>query len=212
MIKKLLLASTAVLLLSIASFAAHAATFDFTTPNRILATSFAMEEDGILLTVTAAYFNNDGTAHDGSPQVITDSNGLGVTNHWEDDEITGGHNYNDLAIFEFSEEVKLESVTFSNWDNNDEFTLFVGDLSTFLGTGFEEDHNFSENNYVNMIFGIGAFDGGWFGDNFMIKSMSVSSISAVPLPSSVILFGGALVGLGWISRRKMKLGKSALNA
>ncbi|MCG8490943.1 MAG: VPLPA-CTERM sorting domain-containing protein, partial [Sneathiellales bacterium] len=49
------------------------------------------------------------------------------------------------------------------------------------------------------LFGIGAM---FEGTEFYIDSITVSTVSAVPLPPAALLFGGAVVGLGWITRRR----------
>ncbi len=49
------------------------------------------------------------------------------------------------------------------------------------------------------LFGIGAM---LEGTDFYLASVTVSTISAVPLPPALLVFASALGGLGWFSRRR----------
>lgn len=72
--------------------------------------------------------------------------------------------------------------------------LIDGDLSILF---------FQENAHsIIALFGDGRGDNDY--DDMAVRI----SVTAVPLPPSLLLFGGALLGLGWVARKK-KLNKSA---
>ncbi|MEH6405014.1 MAG: hypothetical protein V7750_16675 [Sneathiella sp.] len=199
MFKKIVAVVSTALVLSVSSMVAQAATtFNFGAgPDRSLVSSFNMSSGGLDLTVSAGRFSNSGSVTPGG-RVGTNNNGLGVDRGRFDGGQVDGALGNDVAIFNFNQDVKFESVTFSNWDNNDQYTFFVGDPLQNQGFNFLSGYDLAAQNYIASMFGIGAHDSN---DNFRIASISVS---AVPLPTSVLLFGGALLGLGWLSRRKVK--------
>jgi len=209
MFKKMAAVVGTALVLSISSIAAQASsTFDFLS-DRGLTSSFDISSGDLDLTVSAGYF--DAATGDVTPGGLfgtalvgtTAGSGLGVSNFFDTNSEIDGFGFDDIAIFSFNKEVKFESVTFLNLDNDDEFTFFAGDPLAVQGFDLAMDTDLALSNYISTMFGIGASDGGFFSptDNFTIASISVT---AVPLPSSLLLFGGALLGMGWLSRRKLK--------
>lgn len=200
MFRKILAPVGAALLLSMAALTVNAATFDFTTEDRYNS-SFTMNKEGIGLTVKSAYLKDNGTVREYG-KLVSNSEGLGVSTGWWDSDNIDGEGKDELVIFEFSKEVKIDTIIFGTEDNDNEFTFFAGSPLLMIGAGYEVDAVWTLNNFINSMFGIGADSGHWHQKNhFTIKSMTVS---AVPLPSSIVLFGGALLGIGWLSRRKMK--------
>jgi len=203
MFKKTIVALAATAILSVSAIAAQAATtFDFRS-DRSLTASFNMSVDGIDLTVNAGKFTNAGSVSLSGQVFSNSTNGLGLKRNSNDPGDIDGRNGNDVAIFDFGQKVKFESIVFTRWEGNDEYSFFVGDPLSKINYNFEANTDLSAANYINMLFGVGAKDNN---DEFRIASISVT---AVPLPSSVLLFGGALLGMGWLSRRKMKSAAAA---
>jgi hypothetical protein len=60
-------------------------------------------------------------------------------------------------------------------------------------------YDYADGSYL-MLFGDGAGDADW--DDLAVR------VSVVPLPPAMLLFGGALMGMGWLARRR----KQALSA
>ena len=208
--KTILAAMTALLLSTTAATAATS--FNF-SGNGGLASSYSFTEDGITVDVTPAVFSN------GNTPTITDqgwvgqyNGGLGITNSiFDGDHQVDGFGNNDLAIFKFSENVTLQSVTFSFVGPNDDFAFFFdngpdGDLDLInddvdipgLGVG---TYVFNST-WTGMLFGIGAKGGN---DEFKIKGMMVERVSVIPLPAALPLYGAGLAVLGligWIRRKR----------
>lgn len=198
MFKKTIVVLAATAILSVSTIAAQAATTFSFTSTRSDVTSFDMSVGGIDLTVRAGQFTNAGAVSISGKVLTHNTDGLGVKRNNNDAGNVDGSNGNDLAIFDFGQKVKFESIVFSRWEGNDEYSFFAGDPLTKVSYNFEKNQDLSASDYIGMLFGVGAKDGN---DEFRIKSISVT---AVPLPSSVLLFGGALLGMGWLSRRKLK--------
>jgi len=208
MFKKTLAVVATALVLSVSSIAAQASTtFDFLS-DRGLTSSFDMSSGGLDLNVSGGSFDNAGNVTPGGLWGLvrvgtTVGAGLGVSHFLDTSSEIDGFFNNDVAIFSFNKDVKFESITFLNLDNDDQFTFFAGSPLVVQGFDMAMNTDLALSNYISSMFGIGAQDGSIFGstDNFTVASISVS---AVPLPSSVLLFGGALLGMGWLSRRKLK--------
>jgi hypothetical protein len=196
--------------MSLASVA-DAATYDFSGRGG-LDTSYSFTADGIGLTVTAGTFTtrNGGTVRDGA-LVGQYGGGLGVTSHTGDSRQVDGMNRNDILIFDFDQDVELESVTFTRVDRNDEFRFFFEDASDdLIDWGGQIDipgrrlgtYAFALE-WVGDQFGIGALDSY---DNFFVRGITANAVSAVPLPGTLalLLSGMALLGAAGV-RRKAQL-------
>lgn len=199
--RKILLGAAIAAVTMFGAISAQASTtFDFTSLGLLLG-PFGTTQDGITVGVTGGSFTDGGTVTPGGVLVGTSVLGIGILNGLDDPQIDGFLG-NDVAIFNFSEKVELNSVTFGFFNGNDDFTLFV-DVSMdgaleVQGFSFDtgsDTYNFAAG-YISDLFGIGARASN---DEFTIKSLTVT---AVPLPPAVLLFGGALVGLGWLTRRR----------
>jgi len=208
---KNLIAAAAVLLVS--TVTANAATFDL-TGNGGLASSYNYSVDGIGLTVEGVRFQASGSTS--SAQVGQYSNGLGVTSHGGDSHQVDGANRNDMVVFSFDQDVTLESVTFNYVDGNDDFTFFFdgnadGDFtdgadSRYLNTDIPGSSSPSTytflSTWIGQTFGIGAYGSG---DNFKIKSVSVEpTLSVVPLPAALPLYGAGVAILGFMGWRRKR--------
>ncbi len=224
--KKLLIA-TATLLLMTASAHAATTTFDFTDGNKSQTTgTLNYSADGIDLSVSSARYYDPAGAH---PLGVYDygdigqSNGNGLYIQWgmfEDHQIDG-NGKDEVAVFQFSQNVTLESISFNYYQNDsngaDAFAFFFDsddDGKLELVNGNLDANSSDTYMFLNAflktgnMFGIGAIDGA---HDFKIASLTVSNLSVVPLPAGLPLYGAGLVILGFIGwRRKRK--KMALAA
>lgn len=218
---KHVLAAAAVFLLSCAT-AQAATTFDFTTGNRSATPgTLNYSVDGINLSVSAGKYidpfgwNNPLGVYDGGNIGQSHGNGLYMSNGHNDNHEIDGNGTDEVAIFHFSKNVTLEKVTFNYFGNDDDFAFFFdanadgqlslvdGDLNanptdafTFLASLLK----------TGDLFGIGALGSN---DDFKIASMTVS-VSAVPLPAALPLYGAGIAVMGFIGwRRKQKLSAAA---
>ncbi|MEH6546181.1 MAG: VPLPA-CTERM sorting domain-containing protein, partial [Sneathiella sp.] len=135
----------------------------------------------------------------------SNGNGLGMYSHGngKNKEIDG-KNANEAVQFLFDTAVQLVSITFGKVDGNDDFDFYFDD-----GSGLTEQQDdidipnggkFSfADLWIGTLFGIGA-DGQH--DNFTIKKIEVAAVTAVPLPAAFPLFGAALLGIGYMARRR----------
>lgn len=192
--------------LALSCTAAQAATFDFTGSGG-LATSYTFMDSGISVTATATSFSNAGILIDDPRDRIGQySQGLGATTHIGDSHQTDGANRNDLIVFDFDQEIILESVTFTHVDSNDDFRFFFesGSTLTDWGSNIDIPGSGPSGTYIfnaiwaGDLFGIGARD---TFDNFKISGMTVS---AVPLPAALPLYGAGMAIIGFIGWRRKK--------
>jgi len=203
----------AVFALVLSSAAAQAATIDFDfRGNGYLAPSYTFTESGVSVTATAASFNGIGdVSTNPNYRVGQYSLGLGMSRNRNDSHEVDGRRGNDLIVFDFDRNVTLESVSFTHVDSNDEFSFFFdagadGSLD-FDNLSFNVDipgsgtYTFAQI-WTGDLFGIGAYDGSFFStDNFKISGMSVS---VVPLPAALPLYGAGMAVLGFIGWRRKK--------
>lgn len=217
---KTLLMAAAIFALSSAS-ATAATTFDFLSgPNGAVGwTSGTLDYsvDGIDLSVSSGEYSGGSVSDNGS---IRQYNGHGLainsSNNDGNHEIDG-RGTNDVAMFDFSKNVTLESVTFTSKynTNEDRFAFFfdTGDngslnlIQNDLNANPTDTYAFLGNLLkTGDFFGIGAIGKK---HDFKIASMTVS-ISAVPLPTALPLYGAGIALLGFVGyRRKKKLAASS---
>ncbi|WP_373085180.1 VPLPA-CTERM sorting domain-containing protein [Sneathiella sp.] len=219
--KSLLTGIAAAAVLTFAAVGAQASTtFNF-GGNGGLAASYAFSEDGIGLTATPGEFQSSTIGSEtvstpGAARVGQYAGGLGVSNPWYFDqhEVDGLIN-NDVVIFSFDQKVSLETVAFTYFDDevswnwkqgwhsagNDEFSGFLDTdndgLLNLVGINFDANP-FNAGGIIGKLFGIGAWDNN---DDFKIKSMTVS---AVPLPAALPLYGAGLAVMGFVGWRKRR--------
>ncbi len=192
-----------------ATSAQASTTFWFTSGNgNHVGNTYEFSKDGVDVTATPFANNYFGSAtlnQYGSGLTVSSSDCYygycGDSNH----EIDGKY-WGEGVSFEFSTEVLVEKIYFSYVGYNDDFS-FRADGGAYTtedidGGNYWDDANGS---YVFDLPGLlgttidiaALFDD----DDFKIRGMKVS-VSAVPLPPAVLMFGAALIGLGWVKRRK----------
>lgn len=211
---KTILAAVAILALSSTS-ALAATTFDFLSgPNGAVGWtngSLNYSADGIDLGVSAGRYSSGSVSDSGS---IRQYNGHGLaiySSGGDSNHEIDGRKKNDVAVFDFSKSVTLESVTFTSKynTNEDRFAFFfdTGDdgslnlINSSLNANPTDTYSFLGGLLkTGDLFGIGAI--GKYHD-FKIASMTVS-VSAVPLPAALPLYGAGMAVLGFIGYRRKK--------
>ncbi|MEM1047678.1 MAG: hypothetical protein AAGL24_16080 [Pseudomonadota bacterium] len=207
--RKLIVGLVASVGIAFAAGQAQAATFGFTGTNELPTGSLSFTIDGITVDVTAGTFPGIGPGPNPSNinfatrLVDQDPDGLGADGILDGDQVDGALG-NDVLVFTFSREVFFDEITFGNVDGNDDFAFGSVTGNSFLRfVNFQDVVNPTQvasfttpDQRRGTSFGIGAIGAA---DNFTIASISVT---AVPLPPALLLLGSALVGLGFMSRRR----------
>jgi len=117
-----------------------------------------------------------------------------------------GYKEGEAVQLTFDQEVQIESLYFSYVGYDDDFSIkadagpaleydIVGGSYYDNGSGY---YNFAGSGLAGSIFEIGAPN---WNDDFKLAGVKFS-VSTVPLPPAVLMFGAALLGLGWLKRRK----------
>lgn len=193
---------------------AATATFDFTKEARSASVAGQRYiKDGVSLHVTSAMYNGLFAFHMGAVGQIY-NNGLFTRVRAGDIDYVDGYRENDVAVFNFDQEVHIDRIILNSF-NNDNFSEAITKPESFAffsdsdGDGKVElrDQTLKQRNYefpntamtYGTVFGIGSL---FEGTEFYIDSITVTTVSAVPLPPAALLFGGAVMGLGWITRRR----------
>ncbi len=113
----------------------------------------------------------------------------------------------EIAVFAFSQTIRLVSIVFYNWDLEDDFHLAVGSSLTLMlddevipGSGGQRTYTMSSMYYGDKI-GIGADASG---DEYRIRKITVETVytRAIPEPATALLFGLGLAGLGVMRQRR----------
>jgi hypothetical protein len=137
-------------------------------------------------------------AHSSAPNADTSCSASTNDYHYTDGgDSSSSDDPDEYLSLDFGKNVTINSVSFHSTSQGD-FDLFadgtqvqdekiVGDLVQFL-TGAEA----SEFKFLA--------DGN--SDAFTLKSITVTTVSAVPVPAAIWLFGSALIGLATIKRRR----------
>lgn len=212
MIRKLItLAGIGLAVLFASQSHAATATFDFTTETTIFTASpMPFSEGGLSVDVSSAMYVDPSVWDNGAVRTEL-GKGLGVRFGAGDQDLAIDAEYGkDLVIFDFSEDVSLKSITFTGFDDGERFLVFndnavegnlqPGDLLNASPSGIFDLSTLGPE-VMGDLFAIGALTGS---SSFYIAELTVEygNISAVPLPPAMLLFAGALGGLGWIARRR----------
>ncbi|WP_169568824.1 PEP-CTERM sorting domain-containing protein [Sneathiella limimaris] len=128
----------------------------------------------------------------------------GICVDYDNPEIDGWGN--EGIRLTFSQEVFLNKIYFTAVGRNDDFSYRVGDgnwVTVDIEGGNGNDtgkgyYEFSLPGLKGSVFDIAAI---MDFDDFKVSAADYE-MSAVPLPPAVLLFGAALMGLGWFKRRK----------
>ena len=122
----------------------------------------------------------------------------------EDHEVDGSQG-NEAVRLTFESEVYLNTIYFDYVGSNDDFNYRVDGGSwgyeDIVGPyhGNDGHYTFSLPGLLGTVFDIAA----WYSnDDFKLRGVEYTAVSAVPLPPAVLMFGAALLGLGWVKRRK----------
>lgn len=214
------------------AMAANAATFTFDTQsNGSWADSIFYSADGIDLTVSGK------TAQGGTAQVQTwKGYGLGVKSSGDcdsgrkknicqgDDHQVDSSGPDDIAVFSFSQAVRITQITFNYVDSSDVFDFFVGQnggLAKQLSAVRVDEMVTLDTDIFAKLFGIGATDGTvkqcyktGYGrnkktvcyDTVVPSAFKITSITVeqVPVPASAGLLSGALGALALMRRRSRR--------
>ena len=190
---------------------AATATFDFTTETSFFTASpMSFASGGLSVDVSSAAYADPFVWDNGAIRTEL-GKGLGVRFGAGDQDLAIDSEFGkDLVIFDFSEDVSLKSITFTNYEDNDRFIVFndsavegnlqPGNHQSASPTGVFDLSTLGPE-VMGDFFAIGALARG---SSFYIAELTVDygTVSAVPLPPAMLLFAGALGGLGWITRRR----------
>ena len=194
-----------------ASAATH--TFDLANDGVTKQSERSFTYGDLALTVTGVLYDYDvrtGKAVFEPVRTQSWDRGIGIdTGRYLDSHLVDGAGKREALIFSFNKDVKLDSVSFSYWDWNDNFALATGettDLKGIFGSGISFDHTetFSKN-YTSNIFAIGAVGSD---DEYKVKSLTVSyedmpTPSPVPLPAAAWMLIAGIGTLAAAKRRKV---------
>ena len=180
---------------------AAAATFNFTGSNPFPTSELNFSVDGINLSVTAGTFSsssNPSNINFSSRLVDQDPDGLGADASFDSDQVDGSGG-NDVLVFSFARDVRIDQITFGNVDGNDDFAYGTVDGAAFTRLASFQDVVNPFN--LSLILGDNAFGIGAIGsnDNFTITSLTVTP---VPLPAALPLFAGGLGLMGLLGWRR----------
>ncbi|MEM9630349.1 MAG: VPLPA-CTERM sorting domain-containing protein [Pseudomonadota bacterium] len=187
--------------------AANAVTFGFGGSSPDSHSKF-FTSGGIGLTVTAGTFNgpNPSSINYATRRVDHRNGRLGADGFFDRGQVDGFWG-NDVLVFTFDQNVRIDSISFSNVDGDDDFAF-----GAVAGNLFDRFVNFQDvenivftadflspaSLSVGNSFGIGAIGAL---DNFRINALTVT---AVPVPAALPLLAGGIGFLGFAGWRRKR--------
>lgn len=209
--KNLILGATLALGAALFSQQASAISFNFSGSSSADAVTRTFTQGGLSVDVTAGIFSAFGnptniTGLGGTLRQVDQNNlGLGADGPIDNGQIDGALG-NDVLVFSFSQEVRIESISFANVDGNDDFAFGSVDGNSF--TRFVNFQDVTNPILASSFLTLGQRTGGAFGigaigtfDNFRVSGIEVT---AVPVPAAGLLLGSALLGFGYLRRRRQR--------
>ena len=176
---------------------ASAFTIDFTkTPD--IGTNKWNAAHGGAVTVYAYLTYNGGYP----ATLVKSANGLGVQSGGESKYLDGKNpnNYREFLRFDFLEEVTVTGISFYGFDKNDHFDFYAGSTKVLSGRANVAD--VALNNYTSTWFQLFTKDKK---DEYYLKSLTIADpASPVPEPTTFLLLGAGLAGIGAYSRKRAK--------
>lgn len=186
--------------------AAHAATMYFGTGNGVWDwNSYKFLESGVTITVPFAN-------HPFGGAIIQDSDGLGIISSdceggigsgcvFDNSFDVDGYKLGEALVLTADANIQIDAVLFSHVDEADFFSYSLdgNSWSNDELIGFDERHVFNSLLLAGDTFSLGAFKGK---SNWLLRGVEFTPVSAVPLPPAIFAFGAALLGMGWLKRRK----------
>jgi hypothetical protein len=172
--------------------------------------TFSFNEDGIGLTATTGRQSGITALEDRTDWLYqSNGQGLGMYSPFNGNsyEIDGGF-ISEAIQFYFDQAVKIVGITFGKVGKDDDFDFYFND-----GSGLEEvqdDIDIGKNGkyvfsslWAGNHFAIGADSGD---DSFTIKKLEVAAISitAVPLPVALPLYGTGIAVMGFLAWRRRR--------
>ena len=209
MIKKYLTGAVVAAGMIIGASAANAGVIDFTGASSSSGSNTFgfMGDDGTGVVASVLTGNVGGTTFYGG---TLQHSGYGLNicgdTQWygcgENHEIDGY--YNEGVKLTFDKEVSIDKITF-NYIDGDDRVIYRSGAGSWSDVAIPGDGNLTIGPaLLGTIFDICAVwdaRSGRYQADFKLASVEYT-VSAVPLPPAVLMFGAALLGLGWVKRRK----------
>ncbi len=185
--------------------------------------NYTSTDGSVTVGVDGVRVNNSGTITNTSDfwtaswDGAIERSGLGVYDcRWQnrclDNHMIDGRGPDEFALIDFGDlTVEVTSVTFSYWDRRDTFAFGTYDSSALPATAliYEENLDDGNSNPYTHYFNAGEVTGSLIGfgadswrDNFKLQSITFNVLSAVPLPTGLVLLLTGLCGLGFMHRRR----------
>ncbi|MGP1356726.1 VPLPA-CTERM sorting domain-containing protein [Roseicyclus sp.] len=162
--------------------------------------------DGLRVHITGRVFRHGIGSTSATSDATAWSNGIGLLrNQWHhDSHLVDGH-YDEYLMLNFSEEVRLTSLTFSYADHRDDWRVYSGSFADFT---FEDSGQLSNAGFVQTA----LVDSLALGTHFLVGTRNSHSgwklqgltvdLAPVPLPATGLLLLAGLGGLAVMRKRR----------